>query len=49
MRGWMLAFFLRRQDGLFTTVVVDECGVALGLVYSSAESIRVSHPPSFTA
>ena len=30
-----------RPDGLFTTVVVDECNVALGLVYSSAESVRV--------
>ena len=29
-----------RPDGLFPTVVVDERGVALGLVYSSAESIR---------
>lgn len=28
-----------RPDGLFTTVVCDECGIALGLVYSSAESI----------
>lgn len=31
-----------RLDGLFTTVVVDECNVALGLVYSSAESVRTS-------
>lgn len=31
-----------RPDGLFTTVVVDECNVALGLVYSSAESVRAS-------
>lgn len=30
-----------RPDGLYTTVVVDECSVALGLVYSSADSIRV--------
>lgn len=30
-----------RQDGLFTTVVVDELGVALGLVYSNRDSIRV--------
>ena len=33
-----------RPDGLFTTVVADECGRALGLVYSNgvsvAESIR---------
>lgn len=29
-----------RPDGLWPTVVVDERGVALGLVYSSAESIR---------
>lgn len=28
-----------RPDGLFTTVVADEAGVALGLVYSSKESI----------
>src|SRR2546423_695316 len=28
-----------RPDGLYTTVVVDEHGVALGLVYSSTESI----------
>lgn len=28
-----------RPDGLYTTVVVDEGGVALGLVYSSSESI----------
>ena len=29
-----------RPDGLYPTVVVDERGVALGLVYSSKESIR---------
>lgn len=29
-----------RSDGLFATVVVDEQGVALGLAYSSQESIR---------
>lgn len=29
-----------RQDGLYTTLVVDEYGVALGLVYSSKESIH---------
>jgi phosphoribosyl-AMP cyclohydrolase len=28
-----------RADGLYTTIVVDERGVALGLVYSSTESI----------
>ena len=28
-----------RPDGLFSTVVCDECGVALGLVYSSTASI----------
>ena len=28
-----------RTDGLFTTVVADECGKILGLVYSSKESI----------
>ncbi len=31
-----------RQDGLWPTVVVDEHGVALGLCYSSAESLRVA-------
>ena len=31
-----------RQDGLFSTVVTDERGVALGLVYSSHESILES-------
>uniref|UniRef100_A0A7S2V4U4 Phosphoribosyl-AMP cyclohydrolase domain-containing protein n=1 Tax=Fibrocapsa japonica TaxID=94617 RepID=A0A7S2V4U4_9STRA len=31
-----------RPDGLFTTVVVDECGVALGLVYSNALSVKAS-------
>lgn len=29
-----------RPDGLWPTVVVDELGVALGLAYSSAESVR---------
>ena len=29
-----------RPDGLWPTVVVDELGTALGLVYSSAESLR---------
>jgi len=29
-----------RSDGLYTTLVVDERGVSLGLVYSSDESIR---------
>ncbi len=29
-----------RADGLWPTVVVDELGVALGLAYSSAESVR---------
>ncbi|CAG8586148.1 10431_t:CDS:2 [Acaulospora colombiana] len=29
-----------RPDGLFVTVVVDEGGVALGVVYSSTESVR---------
>lgn len=29
-----------RPDGLWPTVVVDELGVALGLAYSSAESLR---------
>ncbi|KAI9763614.1 MAG: trifunctional histidinol dehydrogenase [Geoglossum simile] len=31
-----------RPDGLFTTLVTDERGVALGLVYSSAESVAES-------
>jgi phosphoribosyl-ATP pyrophosphohydrolase len=31
-----------RPDGLIPTVVVDERGVALGLVYSSADSIRAA-------
>ena len=31
-----------RPDGLWPTVVVDELGVALGLVYSSSESLRVA-------
>ena len=31
-----------RPDGLFTTVVVDEQGIALGLCYSSKESISES-------
>jgi phosphoribosyl-ATP pyrophosphohydrolase/phosphoribosyl-AMP cyclohydrolase/histidinol dehydrogenase len=29
-----------RPDGLFTTVVTDERGEALGIVYSSAESVQ---------
>jgi phosphoribosyl-ATP pyrophosphohydrolase len=31
-----------RPDGLWPTVVVDELGVALGLVYSSADSLRAA-------
>ncbi|KAG9301001.1 hypothetical protein G9A89_018953 [Geosiphon pyriformis] len=31
-----------RPDGLFTTIVVDERGVALGVVYTSKESLRES-------
>jgi len=31
-----------RPDGLFTTLVADERGIALGLVYSSAESVAES-------
>lgn len=31
-----------RPDGLFTTLVTDERGIALGLVYSNAESVRES-------
>lgn len=31
-----------RPDGLFSTVVTDEYGVALGLAYSSRESLRVA-------
>ena len=39
--GTALAFCVRsdRTDGLFTTVVADEFGKALGLVYSSRESV----------
>lgn len=29
-----------RSDGLWPTIVTDECGVALGLAYSNAESVR---------
>lgn len=38
-----------RPDGLYTTVVVDECNIALGLVYSAAQSIRVSPSSSLPA
>lgn len=31
-----------RPDGLWPTVVADEMGIALGLAYSSAESLRVA-------
>jgi phosphoribosyl-AMP cyclohydrolase / phosphoribosyl-ATP pyrophosphohydrolase len=31
-----------REDGLWPTVVVDERGVALGLVYSNAQSVRAA-------
>jgi phosphoribosyl-ATP pyrophosphohydrolase len=31
-----------RSDGLFPTVIVDESGVALGLAYSSRESLRAA-------
>lgn len=39
--GTCLAYCVRsdRADGLFTTVVSDENGITLGLVYSSTESI----------
>lgn len=42
--GASLAACLRsdRPDGLFTTVVTDESGVALGLVYSNELSIRTA-------
>ncbi|MEZ6317480.1 MAG: phosphoribosyl-ATP diphosphatase [Phycisphaerales bacterium] len=29
-----------RADGLWTTVIVDECGVALGVAYSNIDSLR---------
>eukprot|EP00455_Lapot_gusevi_P000589 TRINITY_DN10272_c0_g1_i1.p1 TRINITY_DN10272_c0_g1~~TRINITY_DN10272_c0_g1_i1.p1 ORF type:complete len:243 (+),score=44.61 TRINITY_DN10272_c0_g1_i1:150-878(+) len=40
-QGALLAAMLRsdRPDGLFSTIVVDQQGVSLGLVYSSTESI----------
>jgi phosphoribosyl-ATP pyrophosphohydrolase/phosphoribosyl-AMP cyclohydrolase/histidinol dehydrogenase len=40
--GTLLSSFLEtdRPDGLFSTIVVDEQGIALGLCYSSTESIR---------
>ncbi|MDP6917623.1 MAG: phosphoribosyl-ATP diphosphatase [Arenicellales bacterium] len=31
-----------REDGLWTTVVVDESGLALGLAYSDVDSLRVA-------
>jgi phosphoribosyl-ATP pyrophosphohydrolase/phosphoribosyl-AMP cyclohydrolase len=31
-----------RADGLWPTVVVDECGTAMGLVYSDLESLRAA-------
>ncbi|KAL8952855.1 MAG: hypothetical protein Q9222_001247 [Ikaeria aurantiellina] len=31
-----------RPDGLYSTVVIDECGACLGLVYSSKESIQAA-------
>lgn len=42
--GEALAACLRsdRPDGLWPTVVCDEAGVALGLAYSDAESLRVA-------
>jgi len=41
LAGGIIAGFTKsdRPDGLYTTVVVDEQGVALGLVYSNDESI----------
>jgi phosphoribosyl-ATP pyrophosphohydrolase len=38
--GFAAPLISDRRDGLWPTVVVDEFGVALGLVYSSAESLR---------
>lgn len=39
---FMAAATTDRSDGLFTTLVTDERGVALGLVYSSEESVAES-------
>jgi phosphoribosyl-ATP pyrophosphohydrolase/phosphoribosyl-AMP cyclohydrolase/histidinol dehydrogenase len=38
----LLALSSDRPDGLYPTVVTDEHGIALGLVYSSAESLQES-------
>jgi phosphoribosyl-ATP pyrophosphohydrolase/phosphoribosyl-AMP cyclohydrolase len=40
--GFMSCLTSDRPDGLWPTVVCDEYGAALGLVYSSAESLRAS-------
>jgi phosphoribosyl-ATP pyrophosphohydrolase len=38
--GYLAPMRTDRPDGLWPTVVVDEMGVALGLAYSSVESVR---------
>ena len=38
----LAALYTDRPDGLYTTLVSDERGICLGLVYSSTESVRES-------
>jgi histidinol dehydrogenase/phosphoribosyl-ATP pyrophosphohydrolase len=40
--GWSAALCSDRPDGLWPTIVADESGVALGLVYSNAASLRAA-------
>jgi phosphoribosyl-ATP pyrophosphohydrolase/phosphoribosyl-AMP cyclohydrolase len=40
--GFAAALTSDRQDGLWPTVVVDERGIALGLAYSSLDSLRAA-------